>query len=98
MERLRGGKGGNITAHTARTVLAETRKRNGRYFMGTTSDGRPMIYQRYAKGKVKAAFIGIKDAQYDKQLSFNEPIERFVRLKYERTLRKNLDKYLPPSD
>ena len=98
VERLRTGEGGNITAARARTVLAETRKRNGTYFMGKTSDGRPMIYQRFAKGKVRAAFIGIKEARYDKTLSFNKPIENFVQLKYERKLRANLDKYLPPSD
>ncbi|WP_338517988.1 hypothetical protein [Alteromonas gracilis] len=66
--------------------------------MGTTRDGRPMIYQRYAKGKVKAAFIGIKNADYDKQIDFNGTIQRYVNLKYERALLRNLDKYLPPSD
>ena len=66
--------------------------------MGTTRDGRPMIYQRFARGRIKAAFIGIKEASYKKQLDFNGPIERFVALKYERTLARNLDKYLPPSD
>lgn len=45
-----------------------------------------------------ATFIGIKEASYKKQLDFNGPIERFVALKYERTLARNLDKYLPPSD
>ena len=39
-----------------------------------------------------------KEASYKKQLDFNGPIERFVALKYERTLARNLDKYLPPSD
>lgn len=91
---------GNVSKSFARRVIQETKRKGGKFFVFLPTDGgAPLIMERgTSRRDPKVAFVGVRSAQYQQRLKFEEIVNATIARTFEKNLEDALDKALPKSN